>query len=134
MTTEEREQFASVIVSSDGQSWLVDVAGKVIDGNPFRDIPWVERVAIINAAFNARVDAEVKKSVEEFRSRSIDSLKLACVDCCGDGYVRVSSHGCNGDDRICLTTCPIEGLAECRTCGTTIDLILSLPTEPGKGE
>lgn len=112
MTTEEREQFASVIVSSDGQSWLVDVAGKVIDGNPFRDIPWVERVAIINAAFNARVDAEAKKAVEEFRKHCLDIIL-------GDCYGMVT------DEREAHHNADIEAIAE---------KVRALPTEPGKGE
>lgn len=134
MTTEKREPFART-VEDEGNVWVC-VGQKIV--NQFAQgeglIVANNLESALNAAFNARVDAEVQKAVGEFRSRSIDRLKSACVDCCGDGYVRVSSHGCNGDDRRCLTTCPIEGLAECRTCGTTIDLILSLPTEPGKGE
>lgn len=65
MTTEKREPFAEVVVADDGDSWLVLVDGNTIAGNPHRDLSWETRVEIINAAFNARVDAEVKKAVEE---------------------------------------------------------------------
>jgi len=71
MTEPKREPFAEVAVLFEGQDpgkrLLVNDVPLFEAGKEYE----VEDVAtIINAAFNARVDAEIKKAVEEFRERA----------------------------------------------------------------
>lgn len=101
MTTEKREPFAKVF------EYGINIGGVECfsEGNDW------EVARAINRAFNARVDAEVRQAVGEFRTRAV----LVAID--HPKYC----HGLNVWD----------------CCGTIVDGLRSLPTEPerkGKGE
>lgn len=80
MTQSKREPFAKATKHPTLDTWLVaDAAGNNLcwadDSQAWEQWDAESRANSINAAFNARVDEEVKKAVEEFKWKAVKALK-----------------------------------------------------------
>lgn len=39
-----------------------------------------------------------------------------CLTCNSRGYIVVDNHACGGNERLCVSTCPIQERAQCPDC------------------
>ena len=85
MTQSKREPFSVILLEysdAGGQTYSVEVFGTKIAGNFGLDGS-NRKCAELNAAFNARVDEEVRKAVEKFRERAEIVVRQECGGKCG---------------------------------------------------
>ena len=81
MTKSKREPFATYRPYSRGL-----MADGFVDGKQYAYLSVAEakhQIQTINAAFNARVDEEVRKAVEKFRERAEIVVRQECGGKCG---------------------------------------------------
>lgn len=88
MTQSKREPFAKATKHPTLDTWLVaDAAGNNLcwadDSQAWEQWDAESRANSINAAFNARVDEEVRKAVEKFRERAEIVVRQECGGKCG---------------------------------------------------
>ena len=46
----------------------------------------------------------------------MQTVRITCRACEGDGWVVVAAHGCGGDDRLCARICPVPEQEQCEVC------------------
>ena len=80
MTKSKREPFAVISYCIEADENALSVGNQTVAGDGkhgFDHVALVDICKRINAAFNARVDEEVRKAVEEFRERAARSVEVA---------------------------------------------------------
>lgn len=102
MTQSKREPFAKATKHPTLDTWLVaDAAGNNLcwadDSQAWEQWDAESRANSINAAFNARVDEEVRKAVAE-RDARIAELEKALEPFADPDLSEVLSGNCKGDD------------------------------------
>lgn len=43
-------------------------------------------------------------------------IKRTCPECQGDGWIIVPAHGCDGNERLCASICPVPEQEQCEFC------------------
>lgn len=86
MTQSKREPFAVISYCIEADENALSVGNQTVAGDGkhgFDHVALVDICKRINAAFNARVDEEVRKAVEKFRERAEIVVRQECGGKCG---------------------------------------------------